>query len=96
MARKAGERMATHEELISVGSFVEKFKNPFRDYYNYGFKNLNDYLTGNSTIAKDFNRLQNIMADYFEWSASKDMKKVIFISQDSQAMNINQIGRAHV
>lgn len=93
LARKAGERMATHEELISVGSFVEKFKNPFRDYYNYGFKNLNDYLTGNSTIAKDFNRLQNIMADYFEWSASKDMKKVIFISQDSQAMNINPIHR---
>lgn len=87
--------MVTHEELISVGSFAEKFKNPFRDYYNYGFKNLNDYIKGRSTIAKDFNRLQNIMADYFEWSANKDMKEIIFMSVDSQSMSTNPVHRLY-
>ena len=87
--------MATHEELISVGSFAEKFKNPFRDYYNYGFKNLNDYIKGKGTIAKDFNRLQNIMADYFEWSPNKDMNEIIFMSEDSQSMSTNPVHRLY-
>ena len=87
--------MATHEELISVGSFTEKFKNPFRDYYNYGFKNLNDYIKGVGTLKPDFQRLQNIMADYFEWSASKDMKEIIFMSGDSQSMSTNPVHRLY-
>lgn len=87
--------MATHEELISVGSFTEKFKNPFRDYYNYGFKNLNDYIKGVGTLKPDFQRLQNIMADYFEWSESKDMKEIIFMSGDSQSMSTNPVHRLY-
>lgn len=87
--------MATHEELISVGSFTEKFKNPFRDYYNYGFKNLNDYIKGAGTLKPDFHRLQNIMADYFEWSPSKDMKEIIFMSGDSQSMSTNPVHRLY-
>lgn len=87
--------MATHEELISVGSFTEKFKNPFRDYYNYGFKNLKGYIKGAGTLKPDFHRLQNIMADYFEWSPSKDMKEIIFMSGDSQSMSTNPVHRLY-
>lgn len=40
LARKAGERMATHEELMTSLKFGESFRNALRDYYSYGFKNL--------------------------------------------------------
>lgn len=32
--------MATHEELITALKFDQSFKDMLRDYYSYGFKNL--------------------------------------------------------
>ena len=43
LARKAGGRMATHEELMTSLKFGESFRNALRDYYSYGFKKLGDY-----------------------------------------------------
>ena len=42
LARKAGGRMATHEELMTSLKFGESFRNALRDYYSYGFKKLGD------------------------------------------------------
>lgn len=94
--------MASHEELIKAGSFDEKFKNTLRDYYTYGFMSYALLQTENekgklspsiSTISADWNRLNNILSDYFEWS--QDTSKVLFMSADSQSMTANPFHRVY-
>lgn len=99
--RKVTE-MASHEELIKVGSFNDKFKNALRDYYTYGFKTYVDLQSQSikgklepsaSTINADWVRLNNILRDYFEWSVDKN--QVFFMSTDSQSMSVNPFHRIY-
>ncbi len=94
--------MAKHDELIGAGSFDSKFKNVIRDYYTYGFKSYMELQSENDkgelkpttkTINNDWNRLNNLLKDYFEWSVDK--KQVFFISADSWSMPVNPFHRIY-
>lgn len=86
--------MATHEELITGLKFDESFKIALRDYYSYGFKNLQSYeKTERETVTKDWKRLNNIIENYFEWS--EDYRKIMFASADSQSMEENPFHRVY-
>lgn len=85
--------MATHAELIKAGSFNEKFKNTLRDYYSYGFKSYGDFESSKTTVNADWERLNNILKDYFEWSFDKGT--AFFASADSQSMQENPFQRVY-
>lgn len=85
--------MATHAELIKAGSFDEKFKNALRDYYSYGFKSYGDFESSKTTVNADWERLNNILQDYFEWSFDKCT--AFFASADSQSMQENPFQRVY-
>lgn len=88
---------ATHDELINPQKFNVKFKNALRDYYSYGFKNINDLKieTSEQTLVKDWNRLNHILQDYVEWSDKKKRKEVMYITQDSEKMDVNPFHRLY-
>lgn len=86
----------THEELIAPYKFNVKFKNSLRDYYNYGFKNINDFKSGKQeTVIKDWERLNHILRDYVEWSDRSRRKEVMYITQDSEKMEENPFHRLY-
>lgn len=89
------------DETFSVGMFLD-YKNMLRDYYVYGYKTPDDYpkpeqkkqdakeqSKGNLTqkYIKYFFHMNNILADYFEWS--KNPQKRMFATADSQSMAVN-------
>lgn len=91
----------SHKELIKKSNFVEKFRNPLRNYYTYGFmdySSLNPKSEGkkiSTTFRDDWNRLNNILNanDYFEWADSPN--DVLFISNNSQSQVINPFHRSY-
>ena len=91
--------MATKEELISDLKFSSSIKNALRDYYNYGFKKLDD-MTGDrkkGTIKNDWNRLNYILNlnNDEAWSWSENLKGAIFASVDSQNLSENPFHRIY-
>lgn len=96
LARKAGGRMATHEELMTSLKFGESFRNALRDYYSYGFKKLGDYEKEKvQTIKNDWMRLNNILFDYLKWSDVPGKETVMFTSLDSVSMVDNPFHRLY-
>lgn len=96
LARKAGGRMATHEELMTSLKFGESFRNALRDYYSYGFKKLGDYEKEKvQTIKNDWMRLNNILFDYLKWSDVPGKETVMFTSLDSVSMVDNLFHRLY-
>lgn len=88
--------MATHKELITALKFDESFKNALRDYYSYGFKGLNSYDPMRvETLKKDWERLNNILYDYMEWSEKSERGTIMYALQDSQAMSENPFHRLY-
>lgn len=91
----------SHKELIKTGNFVEKFRNPLRNYYTYGFMDysvLHPQSEGkkiSTTFREDWNRLNNILNTnaYFEWADSPN--DVLFISNNSQSQVINPFQRSY-
>ena len=95
MKRRAGEKMATHKELLTALKFDESFKNAMRDYYSYGFKT---FKGADKTVADDWKRLNSILFDCLEWKKEKrksDKKEIIFASVDSQALDQNPFQRLY-
>ena len=90
-----GKVMGTHKELITALKFDESFKNAMRDYYNYGFKNLSHFTQSQQTVHDDWNRLNNVVSDYFEWSSWDERNKVMFANADSQSMEENPFHRMY-
>ncbi len=86
--------MAVHKELVSAGKFNEKIRSTLRDYYSYGFKNLESGGAA-STVTGDWDRLTRILADYFEWSRREDRRCVMFAAEDSQTMDCNPFHRVY-
>lgn len=94
----------THEEMIK-SKFIEKFRNPLRNYYTYGFMNYpstkgcdSNFATlpgTRKTLDEDWQRLSNILRQdqYFQWSAERS--KVAFISADSQSQQCNPFHRVY-
>lgn len=94
----------THEEMIK-SKFIEKFRNPLRNYYTYGFMNYPSIkgcepnfatLPGTrKTLDEDWVRLSNILRQdqYFQWSTERS--KVAFISADSQSQQCNPFHRVY-
>lgn len=96
MAKKAGGRMATHEELMTSLKFGESFRNALRDYYSYGFKKLGDYEKEKvQTMKNDWMRLNNILFGYLEWSDVPGKETVMFASLDSVSMVDNPFHRLY-
>lgn len=96
LARKAGGRMATHEELMTSLKFGESFRNALRDYYSYGFKKLGDYEKEKvQTIKNDWMRLNNILFGYLKWSDVPGKETVMFTSLDSVSMVDNPFHRLY-
>ena len=96
LARKAGGRMATHEELMTSLKFGESFRNALRDYYSYGFKKLGDYEKEKvQTIKNDWMRLNNILFGYLKWSDVPRKETVMFTSLDSVSMVDNPFHRLY-
>ena len=55
--------MATHQEYISGRKFNSSIKNLLRDYYTYGFKGADDYVSlTDSQMAKIFEVTEEQMA----------------------------------
>ena len=76
-------------QSIVPAKFNEVFKNAMRDYYTYGFKNYKDYKNSDreksrslNSVKSDWERLNNILGGYFEWS--KNNNKVIFASKNTR------------
>ena len=84
----------THQELIK-SKFIEKFRNPLRNYYTYGFMSYSDLPSSSNTIDADWNRLNNILRDdqYFMWSTIR--KKTLFMTTDSQSQLCNPFHRVY-
>lgn len=94
----------THEEMIK-SKFIEKFRNPLRNYYTYGFMNYPSIkgcepnfatLPGTrKTLDEDWVRLSNILRQdqYFQWSTERS--KVAFISADSRSQKCNPFHRVY-
>lgn len=84
----------THEEMIK-SKFIEKFRNPLRNYYTYGFMNYSTLPGTRKTLDEDWLRLSNILRQdqYFQWSTKKS--KVAFISSDSQSQQCNPFHRVY-
>ncbi|MGO4948504.1 hypothetical protein ACTQ50_19480 [Blautia sp. Sow4_E7] len=74
--------MATHEELITALKFDQSFKDMLRDYYSYGFKNLEKDDRENQTLLADWKRLNNILMDYMEWSEDDTKDQHMYMTQD--------------
>lgn len=95
--------MANHEELIRSGSFDTKFKNALRDYYSYGFMSFGELgktlskdgekAASATTMNEDWTRLNNILGDYFKWSADKSTS--LFASTDSRLLYENPFHRIY-
>lgn len=95
--------MASHEELIRSGSFDTKFKNALRDYYSYGFMSFGELgktlakdgkkSASITTLNEDWTRLNNILGDYFKWSADKSTS--LFASTDSRLLYENPFHRIY-
>lgn len=84
----------THEEMIK-NKFIEKFRNPLRNYYTYGFMNYSTLSGTRKTLDEDWLRLSNILRQdqYFQWSTERS--KVAFISSDSQSQQCNPFHRVY-
>ncbi len=84
----------THDELIK-SKFIEKFRNPLRNYYTYGFMNYSMLPEKKKTLDEDWVRLTNILQEnkYFEWSS--DRKLIAFITGDSQSQECNPFHRVY-
>ena len=82
-----------HPEWISAQSFDEKFKNALRDYFQYGFKTLDRCGKGEDTLREDWNRLNNILGDYLEWSERG--REIRFATLDSQSAEMNVFQRVY-
>lgn len=84
----------THEELVK-SKFIEKFRNPLRNYYTYGFMNYSSLHETRKTLDEDWNRLSNVLRrdQYFQWS--NDSRKASFISADSQSQICNPFHRVY-
>lgn len=84
----------THEEMIK-SKFIEKFRNPLRNYYTYGFMNYSNLPGTRKTLDEDWLRLSNILRQdlYFQWSTERS--KVAFISSDSQSQQCNPFHRVY-
>ncbi len=84
----------THEEMIK-SKFIEKFRNPLRNYYTYGFMNYSSLPGTRKTLDEDWLRLSNILRQdqYFQWSTERS--KVAFISADSQSQQCNPFHRVY-
>lgn len=84
----------THEEMIK-SKFIEKFRNPLRNYYTYGFMNYSTLSGTRKTLDEDWLRLSNILRQdqYFQWSTERS--KVAFISADSQSQQCNPFHRVY-
>lgn len=84
----------THEEMIK-NKFIEKFRNPLRNYYTYGFMNYSTLSGTRKTLDEDWLRLSNILRQdqYFQWSTERS--KVAFISADSQSQQCNPFHRVY-
>lgn len=93
--------MASHKEMIKAHKFGEKFKNSLRDYFNYGFKNMCDFTCdkekqkSRKTILDDWNRLNNILIDYVDWSEKKRINEIMYATKDSQDLGINPFHRVY-
>lgn len=88
--------MATHEELMTSLKFDESFRNALRDYYSYGFKSLNDFEKEKvQTLKNDWERLNNILYGYLEWSEGRGKDAVMFATKDSAAMTENPFHRLY-
>lgn len=82
--------MATHEELMTSLKFDESFRNALRNYYNYGFKRIRDYDPQKvPTMNNDWERLNNLLFGYLEWSEDRGKDAVRFATQDSVSMEDN-------
>ena len=82
--------MATHEELMTSLKFDESFRNALRNYYNYGFKKIRDYDPQKvPTMNNDWERLNNLLFGYLEWSEGRGKDAVRFATQDSVSMEDN-------
>lgn len=84
----------THEELIK-SKFIEKFRNPLRNYYTYGFMSYSDLPGSSNTIDADWKRLNNILRNdqYFTWSTTR--KKTSFMTADSQSQLCNPFHKVY-
>ncbi len=86
--------MAVHVEWIHAGSFDKKFKNTLRDYFKYGFKTFDSYPAEDpKTLREDWERLNNILGDYLEWS--EDPEQILFATLDSQSAEMNVFQRVY-
>ncbi|KIR01330.1 hypothetical protein P261_00144 [Lachnospiraceae bacterium TWA4] len=86
--------MATHKELMTPLKFDESFRNALRNYYSYGFKNLQDQESkSNKTLEDDWNRLNSILSGYMKWSTKKNKNR--YASLDSLAMDENPFHRLY-
>lgn len=84
----------THQELIK-SKFIEKFRNPLRNYYTYGFMSYSDLPGSSNTIDADWDRLNNILGSnqYFTWSTNR--RKISFMTADSQSQLCNPFHRVY-
>lgn len=82
----------THEELIEQSTFPRKFKRPFLNYYNYGFKSRAQ-VGASKTTDDDWQRLQHIAGAYLQWSQTENA--VRFASMNSQSVPENPFHRAY-
>ncbi len=91
----------SHKELVKKNNFVEKFRNPLRNYYTYGFMDYSalhpqsENKKISTTFRNDWNRLNNILNsdEYFEWANSPN--DTLFISNNSQSQVINPFHRSY-
>ena len=73
--------MAAHDELVTAGSFIEKFQKPVRDYFCYGFKEFSgrQYMQNGKAVPseskqkEDRYRLTKVLetVDYIKWIVKK-------------------------
>lgn len=84
----------THQELVK-SKFIEKFRNPLRNYYTYGFMSYSDLPGSSNTIDADWKRLNNILRNnqYFTWSTTR--KKTSFMTADSQSQLCNPFHKVY-
>ena len=74
---REGANMGTHQEYISGRKFNSSIKNLLRDYYTYGFKGADDYISlSDLQIAKKFKVSEDQMAK-IRSSAPDDIEATI-------------------
>ena len=85
----------SHEELIGANGFDGKFKRNLLNYYNYGFRSVEEYddSTSKKVLNQDWDRLNRILDKYMEWSPAANGSR--FITTDTELADENPMHRLY-